>query len=381
MKLILLTEIFLPTKGGTGVWAAEVYRRLGRQDAHILAADVPGAAEFDAVYPNPVHRLKLERTVWLKPESLAMYWRLFSRALRLALTRRPDAVHAMRALPEGLAAWLVSRIVRVPLIVYAHGEELSTWNLGNKFRAMRFVLARADRVIANSEDTRAKLLALGVRPERIRLLYPGVDLDRFRPGLDASAQRAALGLGPDDFLILSVGRLSRRKGFDHTLRAVAQLRGRGLPVHYAIVGIGEDAEYLDGLIRELGVGAWVHRLGAVDADELPRWMNACEVFAMPNRDINGDNEGFGMVFVEAAACGKTAVAGRAGGTGSAVLDNETGLRVDGDSVEAIAAALARLYDDPDWRSRLAARALARARAEFSWEQVADKTRALMDELK
>ena len=96
MPLLVLTELFLPTKGGTAVWFAEVYRRLGGKEIHIVTADVPGAEEVDAVHPNTIHRLSLKRIPWLKPESLVMYWRLFARSLRLALQHRFKAVHAGR---------------------------------------------------------------------------------------------------------------------------------------------------------------------------------------------------------------------------------------------------------------------------------------------
>lgn len=77
-RLLVLTELFLPTKGGTAVWAAEVYRRLGGKEIHIVTADVAGAAAVDATHPNTIHRLSLRRVAWLRPESLAMYARFSS---------------------------------------------------------------------------------------------------------------------------------------------------------------------------------------------------------------------------------------------------------------------------------------------------------------
>jgi phosphatidyl-myo-inositol dimannoside synthase len=149
--------------------------------------------------------------------------------------------------------------------------------------------------------------------------------------------------------------------------------------HYALIGIGEDGDYLRNLSQELGLRNRVHFLGHVDAEDLPRWYNACDVFAMPNREINGDTEGFGMVFIEAAACGKpSAIAGEAGGTGAAVLDGKTGHRVDGSHVTPVAAALYRVLADPDSMVASGAAALDRARNEFGWDRVADKTRRLDD---
>lgn len=376
MKLLVLSELFLPTKGGTAVWAAEVYKRLGGKAIHIVTADVPGAAAVDAAHPNTIHRLDLRRVAWLRPESLAMYARFFFRALRLAATRRFDAIHAFRALPEGLVAWAVARLTFHAVVIYAHGEELTTWGRGRKYKAMRFALRHADRVIANSEHTRATLLDMGVAVSRIAVIYPGVDIAVFRPGLDGAGLREELGIAPDETLLFSVGRLSRRKGFDQAIRAVARLRADGLPVRYVIGGIGEDAAYLDGLVAECGLQAVVHRIGAIAEADLPRWLNACDAFVMPNREIDGDNEGFGMVFIEAAACGRTSLAGEAGGTGSAVLHGLTGLRVDGRSTDAIETALRTLITQPGRRALLAEAALQRVQHEFAWERVAAKTRQL-----
>ena len=376
MRLLVLTELFLPTKGGTAVWAAEVYKRLGGKEIHIVTADVPGALEVDASHPNTIHRLNLKRLPWLKPESLGMYLKLFGKSLALALTHRFDAIHAFRALPEGLVAWVVARLTFRPLIIYAHGEELTTWGNGGKFKAMRFALRHANCVVANSEHTRDTLLGMGISTQRIAIIHPGVDVTVFHPGLDASGLRESLDIGPEEKLIFSVGRLSRRKGFDQVIRAVAKLRANGILVHYVIAGIGEDEDYLDGLIQEYGLQNVTHRLGAVAAEDLPRWMNTCDVFAMPNREINGDNEGFGMVFIEAAACARPVMAGRAGGAGAAVVDGVTGMRVNGDDVDALVSALQRLLADEALSRELGEAGLKRAQAEFSWEKVAEKTLSL-----
>jgi phosphatidylinositol alpha-1,6-mannosyltransferase len=375
-RLLVLTELFLPTKGGTAVWAAEVYKRLGGKAIHIVTADVPGAAAIDAAHPNSIHRLSLKRVAWLRPESLAMYARFFFKSLGLALTHRFDAIHAFRALPEGLVAWTVARLTFRPVVIYAHGEELTTWGRGGKYQAMRFALRHGDRVIANSEHTRDTLLEMGVAPARITIIYPGVDVAVFSPGQDAHDLRTGLDIQSDEMLVFSVGRLSRRKGFDQMVRAVAQLHAEGIRLRYVIAGIGEDAGYLDDLIAEHRLHGVAHRIGAVADADLPRWLNACDLFAMPNREINGDNEGFGMVFIEAAACGKPSLAGVAGGTGSAVLHQQTGLRVDGTSVETVAAGLRRMLAQPEQMCEWGQHALQRVQREFSWERVAEKTRQL-----
>jgi phosphatidylinositol alpha-1,6-mannosyltransferase len=241
---------------------------------------------------------------------------------------------------------------------------------------MCFALRHADKVIANSEHTRDTLLSMGVVATRITIICPGVDVSVFRPELSTTGLRDSLGIPPDVKLVFSVGRLSRRKGFDQMIRAVAQLRDEGIALHYVIAGIGEDAEYLDNLIREHRLLNIVHRIGGVSETNLPRWMNACDVFAMPNREINGDNEGFGMVFIEAAACGKPSLAGQAGGTSSAVQHGRTGLLVDGQQVNVVADGLRLLLTQPGLGMEWGRSALQRVQSEFAWECVAEKTRKL-----
>ncbi|MBW2645055.1 MAG: glycosyltransferase family 4 protein [Deltaproteobacteria bacterium] len=375
-RYLVITEKFTPRKGGSNTTFDEIYRRIGDKDTHIVTCDQPGAAAFDTTHPNTVHRLSLDRHRWLRPESLAIYAKLVATSLVLAARYEFDEVHAGRVLSEGLVGLLVARLKGLPLVIYAHGEEITTWRQPGKFQAMVFTYRQADRLNVNSNFTRRELLKLGVKPERIVLILPGVDLKQFRPGLEASDLRTLLSMTEGQKLILSVGRLSRRKGFDQVIHSLPFLVDKGINAQYAIVGIGEDRDYLLFLARELAVSDRVHILGHVSSDDLPRWFNAADVFAMPNRNINGDTEGFGMVFLEAAACGKPAVAGHAGGTGDAVADGMTGLRVDGGSLEEVAAALERLLEDPGFAERLGSSGYARASKAFSWDVVAEKISAI-----
>lgn len=376
LRLLVLTELFLPTKGGTAVWFDEVYRRLGGREIHVLTAQVPGAAEHDRHHPNRIHRLKLERVPWMRPEALPIYARFFARGLRVGLRHPVEAVHAGRVLPEGLVGLVLARLLRKPLVVYAHGEEITSWRAPRRRRAMKRVYRAADAVIANSEFTRGLLLELGVAPERVHLLHPGVSLERFTPEGDESSMPGSEMLHPGWPLVVSVGRLSPRKGFDKGIEAVARLRDRGMDLDYVIIGIGEDEARLREMVSAHALEDRVCLLGHVSMAHLPAWLRRADVFLMPNREIAGDTEGFGMVYIEAAACGTPAIAGRAGGTGSAVLDGETGLRVDGEDPEAVAEALLRLLGDPPLRERLGRQALERARREFSWDRVAERTREI-----
>jgi len=378
MPLLMITELFLPTKGGTAVSFDDDFRRLGGKAVHIVTADVPGAAEFDTSHPNSIYRLKLKRSPWLKPESLVIYSKLFFRSLGLAMRHRFVAVLAGRALPEGIVAWAVGRLMGCQVLIYAHGEELTGWGRGRKFQAMCFALRHADWVLSNSDFTRDTLVSLiGVAPERIAMTYPTVDVERMRPGLPFEDLRRRIGIGAQQRLILSVGRLQRRKGFDQVIRALPGLVAQGLDVHYALIGIGEDWDYLQTIAKEIEGSDRLHLLGHVDAEELPRWYNACDLFAMPNRDIDGDTEGFGLVFLEAGACSKPVIAGLAGGTGSAVEAGVTGLRVDGERVGEVEIALARLLSNPGEAQAMGVASRKRIISRFTSDQRAAFIRKLI----
>jgi phosphatidylinositol alpha-1,6-mannosyltransferase len=243
---------------------------------------------------------------------------------------------------------------------------------------MRFVFRHADAVLANSDYTSESLVELiGVGPERIALIYPTVDENRFRPNLPSEDLRESLGLSGHQRLILSVGRLQRRKGFDHTIRALAVLRQKGLDAHYALIGIGEDLEYLRRVAEDSQVADKVHLLGHVSYDDLPRWYCAADVFAMPNRDVKGDTEGFGLVYLEAAAAGKPAVAGQAGGTASAVVHGVTGLRVDGEQIGEIANALEWLLCKDGEAARMGRNGRERVLGNFIHERRVEQIRRLV----
>jgi len=374
---LMLTELFLPTKGGTAMSFDDDFRRLGGKEVHIVTADVPGAGEFDRTHPNTVHRLKLKRVPWLKPESLVMYAKFLFKSLALVAAHRFDAVFAGRALPEGLVALLVGRLAGLPVLIYAHGEELTGWGRGWKFKTMCFAMRRADALLSNSDFTRDTLInLLGVEAGRIELTYPTVDEMRFRPDLPCDDLRVGLGLRPGQPLILSVGRLMRRKGFDNVILALPRLLERGIDAHYAVIGIGDDRDRLQRAAMEAGVSDRVHLLGHVPYEDLPRWYCACSLFAMPNRDIGGDTEGFGLVYLEAASAAKPALAGTAGGTGSAVVDGVSGLRVDGDDLAAITQGLVRLLTNEAEAQRLGRQGRERVLDFYTHQRRIDQLRSL-----
>jgi phosphatidylinositol alpha-1,6-mannosyltransferase len=202
---------------------------------------------------------------------------------------------------------------------------------------------------------------------------PGVDVERFHPTSPDERRRSRLaaGLPPDGRVVLCLSRLVPRKGIDVVIAAAARLAPEHPDLAVAVAGQGRDRRRLERLARV--DGAPVRFLGPVAADALPGLIAAADVMAVPCRPRWGglEQEGFGIVFLEAAACGVPAVAGRTGGTAEAVVDGETGTVVDrpGDP-SAVAAALARLLDDADLRAAQGRAARRRAEDCFDYDRLA-----------
>jgi phosphatidyl-myo-inositol dimannoside synthase len=171
--------------------------------------------------------------------------------------------------------------------------------------------------------------------------------------------RAGIGDGP---VLLSVGRLVARKGFDLVLRSVADLRDETPGLTYVLAGDGPERSNLEALSRDLNLSNHVRFLGAVDDDTKWAAYDACDVFVMPNRVSGGsDFEGFGIVFLEAGLSQRAVIGGRNGGTADAVVDELTGLLVDPEEPGSLTRAIRRLVYDAALRDRLGRAGAIRAR--------------------
>jgi phosphatidyl-myo-inositol dimannoside synthase len=286
-------------------------------------------------------------------------------------------IHCAKVLPEGLIALFMKLVKRIPYLLYAHGEEIQMGLTSRKFRwLIPKIYNAASVIIANSRNTQNLLQNIGVHLAKIHVIHPGVNLQLFHDGKESAQMlREQYHLG-DAPVLLTVGRLQRRKGHDMVIRALPLIQAKLPRTTYFIVGAGEELAYLQRLVDEMGVADSVIFTGCVADEALLGYYAACDVFIMPNREIDCDIEGFGMVYLEASAAGKPVIGGRSGGTEDAILDGVTGLRVDGASVVQIANAVIALLNDPDTSRMMGERGRLRVEREFTWESIVDKTHLL-----
>jgi phosphatidyl-myo-inositol dimannoside synthase len=350
-----------------------VYSRLKNTDVIVLADDKAGAPRVAVQPPGPGHtvvRRPLSTTRWglMNPKGLYNHLRV-AWELRKLGARGAVIVHCARALPEGVAAWLSHRLGGPAYVCWAHGEDIAAAHLSRELTwLMTRVYRGAAANIANSHSTSWTLEALGIPPDRIHVVHPGVDIHRFQPQIDAADIRARFS-GDGRAILLSVGRLQRRKGHDLAIEAISRL-GASVPLSYLIAGDGAERGRLEGLVAQHRLQDRVHFLGEVSARDLPRYYAACDIFLLPNRIEEGDVEGFGMVFLEAAATGRPTIGGRTGGVPEAMIDRETGLLVSGTDVGELAAVIQDLASSPEKRHAMGSAGRERVCRAFTWERVA-----------
>jgi phosphatidylinositol alpha-1,6-mannosyltransferase len=283
------------------------------------------------------------------------------------LSSKQTVIYCGRALPEGSAAWLHSLATRTPYACWTHGEELPIAATSRELSwLLRRVHRRAAALIANSHNTARLLEALGNPAEKIYVVHPAVDAERFKPDLpQAGALRRRLARDHETVL-LSVGRLQARKGHDLVLKALASLPRDAPRIRYIVTGSGDDLSRLQGLTSELGLSGQVDFVGVVPFDELPAYYAAADVFVHPNRVEGEDFEGFGMVFLEAAASGTPVIGGRSGGVPEAIDEGKTGLLVGGTDAHELAAAIRQLAASATLRAGFGTAARQRVLTHFTW---------------
>ena len=368
----MLSELYPPTIGGSGVLLESLYSRLPNHRVHVVT-DGTGSRVQRGV---PVTGVRMSARDWgvLGPGCLARHVRVAREVRRL--TSGDTVVHCSRGLPEGLSAALSGR----RFLCWTHGEELGYSSTSRELSwLLRRVYGRAAAIVANSRNSARLLAGWGVGADRITVIHPGVDAARFRPDADRGAWRERLARR-GELLLLSVGRLQRRKGHDLVLAALAKWAPNDPPVRYLIAGDGDQRAALEAQARSLDVQDRVVFLGAVPDSELPGLYAASDVFVMPNRVEGVDFEGFGIVFLEAAASGLPCIAGNSGGAPEAILDGETGVLVGGADPDELARALRRLTRSADDRKRMGTAGRARVLGEFTWEHGACQLADLHDRL-
>jgi phosphatidylinositol alpha-1,6-mannosyltransferase len=332
--------------------------------------------------PVQVHRIARfqHRPAWLPPGKLRAIAQITYNHLLLYPSVRREFLRVLDHLQPDVICigtsgcyWLVDDIRKwqqdAKIVIYVHGEEVPDDSYIG--RSLLVALKKASGLVAVSSYTRNALINVGMDGSRILRITNGVDISRFHPGDKDPGIIDRYRLA-NRRVLLTLARLDERKGQDMMIRALPEIRKAVPDVIYLVVGEGSYGPDLRALVSKLRLEDVVVFTGAVSDEQVLLFYRTCDVYVMANRTTDsGDTEGFGLVFLEAGACGKPVIGGRAGGVPDAVLEGVTGLLVDGRSESSIAEACIRLLNDPAMRESFGASGLANARKN-GWQEKTDQ---------
>ncbi len=349
-----------------------------------LVGEHPKAADYDAQFPNGrIQRLNLrmrDRAPFSLQSGLR-YRAIYKLVKKVARQSTCEQMHAARPLSEGLICYFISKRLKIPYVCYVHGEDISVAQTSRQLRlATSKVLNSASLLICNSDFTKQMLLNDWKIPTTsIAVINPGVDTNYFVPTETDQATRAELGWN-DRPVILTVGRLQRRKGQDNFIRSLTYTKQKLPNVLYAIVGDGPYKEDLRALVRQHELQESVLFHGEVSDETIKHCYQQCDLFALPNRTDGADVEGFGMVSMEAQSCQKPALVGNSGGTPETVLDGETGVVVDCTNPELISEQTVRLLCDREILASMGQKARHRVVEQFDWKSIMETSSQIFDQV-
>jgi glycosyltransferase involved in cell wall biosynthesis len=355
-------------------WHPAITRRKVEDGVHFhffRYAPVPSWNIFG--YAEGLHAdTHLRPQAWaVAPLAMAAGW---FKALRVAQKKRATVMHGNWVIPGGVIA--AAAAGRLPLVVSLHGSDVFIAERHGLMRAAaRGVFQRAVRITAPSDDLCRRAARLGADPARLQTVPYGVDADRFAPDADTRRRvRHELSLG-DGPVIVTAGRLVRKKGFEYLIDAARVLAGTHPAARVLIAGEGDLRDDLERRASDASP-ARITLLGNRAQSEIARLVAAADVVAVPSvRDEAGNVDGLPNFALEALASGTPVVATRAGGLPQAIEDGSNGLLVDERDAAGLAAAIGAVLDRPDWARTLGARARERVIREFGWAGVAERFEA------
>ncbi|MDD5729767.1 MAG: glycosyltransferase family 4 protein [Candidatus Omnitrophica bacterium] len=362
-KILFLTIDFPPQGGGMARHSFDIacaLKQLG-EAVHIVAPlgeGDNGAGERGL----DIHRLKNLKAQKIFDSYAGSALRYFSYGLGYCVNHRVKLVLVNTWSIAGVAAFLLKKSLGVPYIVFAHGLDVYGPKRSKKASwLMKLVLRNASLIIANSNFT-LSLLKENISEERIAVLHPAVDAARFGQAGHCGMTRFAGKL-----VILTVARLVESKGHKTVIQALPEVLKQFPNAVYLVVGDGPLSAELKETAAGLGLAGKVIFEGNAGEDKLADYFSCCDIFAMVSKEIpeRGEVEGFGIAYLEAAACAKPSIGAKSGGIPDAVLDGVTGILVEPDNPGELSRVLIRLLGDKGLRDKLGENAKNRAAEEFN----------------
>lgn len=257
-------------------------------------------------------------------------------------------------------------------VLYIHGRELIVFKRLKEKLLFKIIFKYADIVISNSNYTKDLAVNLGCPEDKIHVINLGSDISQFFPKDSVSEIKEKFNIPKNHKIILTISHLVSRKGNDMVLKALPKVLEKFPNLTYLIGGRGEYQRELEKIVIKKNLSSYVCFLGLIKNEEINDIMNSCDIFVMPNREEKGDVEGYGIVFMDANACGKPIIGGRSGGVTDTIIDGKNGVLVDPYSVDDISKNIIYLLENPEYANELGQNGLNLVRNERNWNIITDK---------
>ena len=375
-KILCITNDFGPRAGGIETFIIGLVERLPKNSVVVYTSSQSNSEVFDKAWSDNFGvEVIRDRSKILLPTLRV------SKNLRSLLQEREiSTVFFGAAAPLGLLAKGLRKSGAKKIVALTHGHEVWWAKLWPFSWAIKKIGKNVDALTYLGDFTRNAISAAlpASSQEKMVRLAPGIDTEHFSPERSNPRMRHELGLD-DKKVIVSVGRLVHRKGQDFLIDALPLISQKISNVHLLLVGEGPYRAELEKRSVARGVRDRITFIGRVQHSELPEYICAGDIFAMPSRSrLAGlEVEGLGIVYLEASACGLPVIGGTSGGAPDAVLEGETGFSVDGTSATAIAEAAIRLLSNAEYAEKLGAQGREWIVKEWRWEIWAEKFQTLL----
>lgn len=297
----------------------------------------------------------------------------FGALWRMIKAEKINYVLVGHLLPLGTVTYLITRMTRTKYAVILHGMDLGVAMQGGRKRLLaRIILSNADKIICGNTYTKKLCERLLGINKKITVITPGINPDQVEVGTDELEDFISKQGLQSKITLISINRLVKRKGFLDVVSCLPEIIRQIPNINYVIIGNGPENESLKMQIKSLNLESIVKVVNDADDHERNLWLNAADIFVMPTRQIAGDFEGFGIVYLEANLAGKPVIACNTGGVADAVKNNVSGLLIEPENREQLISSILKLAADKQLRQRLGARGRERAIEKFTWPMLTNE---------
>jgi len=341
-KTLVLTHEYYPFKGGVARYCYNLFKFFDK-DKYLVVTD-------NKVVENKDNIINTKLT-WRfsKPSWLLSYFKI----KKIIKKNNIEQIFTPNILPLGSLAYFL----KIPYIISLHGLDINL-ALQNKPHLTKKILSNAKAIIVNTKNTARILEPLKLDSSKINVIYPSLDFDTSYDQIKLEAFRKKLEIG-DEKILITLGRLNKRKGQDLVIEAVAKLK-EDYSLKYFIIGQGQEKENLQRLVDEYKLNDRVFILDNIDDEELIYFFKLADIFIMPHRNLEKDIEGFGIVFLEAASCKIPIIAGSSGGV-KEIFNDKQAVLLENSDVKQTTRAIKYLLNNRPEADKLAEAAFSRAK--------------------